>query len=82
MLSYIDGLQLSWIWGEVGRLMKVDRRWLASIGDQKDRAVPEAELEVHVRVTQIRTEIDSVGCRHLVEVNTARRWRPCERCRV
>lgn len=78
MLRDISSLQLSWVRREVGRLVNVYRRWLTRISDQKDGTIPEAELEVHICVAQIRTEVDSVGRRHFVEVNATRRWRSRE----
>lgn len=78
MLRDIGSLQLPWVRRQVGRLMNVYRRWLTRIGDQKDGTIPEAELEVHIRVAQVRTEVDSVGRRHFVEVDTTRWWRSRE----
>ena len=52
--------------------MDVDGRRLRRIGDEKNRAEPDATLQVHIGVSQVGPKVDAIGRLDLVEVNAAR----------
>lgn len=75
-----DGLcfELSWVWRKINALVNVDGGRLRRVSNQHDGAKPYTTLNVHIRVSQVGSKVNTIRWSDLVDVHSSRRRRPCE----
>jgi hypothetical protein len=72
----VQRFQLPRVRRQVRTLVDVNGGGLRRIGDEEDGAEPDAPVKVHIRVAQVRSEIDAVGGGDFVQIDPAGRRGP------
>ena len=72
--------QLARVRTQVHAEMYVNSRGLRRVGHDKDASQPQSSLQVHIDISEVRAEVDTI-CRHnLVHVHSCARGRTSESC--
>ena len=48
--------------------------------NEQDRSIPNALINIHIDVAEIRPKVDTIGSHHFVQIHTGAGRRPSEGC--